>query len=245
VHDEVLQLGHTKLRLRHAAGVLTPEQAMVRATRAHLHRAWLVLAAFAVFVMGATGFDSWLTQTPGSTWRPVGLAVLSLIVAVSAWALLWSLMNQVFQRRFPFLQHLRWTLGVVGASWLWDYGLTGLAYALSLPVLQVVASAGNAAAFVALLYLQGRSVWPRAAGRWLLLLGVGVAVAVATTVWQREQQQHWFQPLYLPALPPPAVRFAPLRSPDDLLQDAAALREELARKAALDPVTGDPVDEEE
>jgi len=244
-HDEVLQLGQTKLRLRHAAGVLTPEQAMVRATRAHLNRAWLVLASLAVFVMGATGFDSWLTQTPGSTWRPVGLAVLSLVVGVSAWALVWSLMNQVFQRRFPFLQHLRWTLAALGASWLWDQGLTGLAYAFSLPVLQVVATAGNAMAFVALLYVQGRCVWPRAAGRWLLLLGVGAGVAVATTVWQREQQQHWFQPLYLPALPPPAIRLAPLRSPDDLLRDAAALREELARKAALDPVTGEPADEEE
>lgn len=245
LHDEVLQLGQTRLRLRHAAGVLVPEQAMVRATRAHVNRAWLVLASLAVFVLGATGFDSWLTQTPGSTWRPVGLAVLSLVVGVSTWALVWSLMNQVFQRRFPFLQHVRWSLAALAALWLLDHGVQGLAYAFSLPVLQALGVVLDVGIVTALLYVQGRSVWPRAAGRWLALLLVGVGVMTATTLWQREQQQHWFRPLYLSALPPPALRLAPLRSPDDLLKDAAALREELARKAALDPVTGDPVDEEE
>jgi hypothetical protein len=154
-------------------------------------------------------------------------------------------MNQLFQRRFPFLQHVRWTLSALAASWFLETGLTGLAYALSWPVLQVLALAGDAALFLGLLYVQGRSVWPAASGRWLAFLLAGTAMAAATTVWQREQQQHWFQPLYLSALPPPALRAAPLRSPDDLLKDAAALREELARKAALDPITGEPPDEEE
>ena len=244
-HDGLLHLGQTTLRLRHAAGALPLEQALARPTPMRQRRAWFELAALVLFVLGVAGFDSWLTQTPGNTWRPVGMAVLGMATGVTLWALLWSLVSQVFQRRFPFLQHLRWTLVALAALWVLDQGALGLAYAVSLPPVLAVAVGLDAVVMLGLLYVQGRSIWPRAAGRWLGLLLLGAALITAVTVWKREQQQHWFQPLYLSALPPPALRLAPLRSPDDWLQDAAALREELARKAQLDPVTGEPADAEE
>ncbi len=244
-HDGVVQLGQTKLRLRHAAGVLAPELALGPAHRPQVRRSWVVLMVLAVFVLGTVGFDTWLHQSPGEGWRPVGVMLLSLAVGVAGWAAVWALMGQVFQRRFPFLQHLRWTLTALSLVWCLENLLPGLAYALSLPALQAVSTVAIGAVFTGLVYVQGRHVWPRAAGRWLALLLAGAAVTGVITLWQREQQQHWIRPLYLSALPPPALRLAPLRSTDALLQDAAALREELARKAAMDPVTGEPADEEE
>lgn len=238
-HDGVLQLGQTRLRLRHAAGALAPEQA-ARPSRAA--RAWALGGALGLVLLGLalSLFDLWLEQAPDTSWRVSALALVGIATGVVSWALAWAALNQLFQRRFPFLQHLRWTLAALALSWLLSHLLPGAAYAWSRPALLGLAQVLDALVLCALLFVQGRSVWPAAQGRWAAVLVAGLAVSGLTLLWTREHEQHWLRPLYLSALPPPTLRLAPLRSPEALLQDAAALREELARKARLDPRTGEP-----
>lgn len=238
--DGVLQLGHTRLRLRHAAAALAPERALLHAPKG---LGLLLLGLGALLLLA---LETWLGLEPGANWLAYAAPVLGAAAVLVVWAGLWSLLTQLFQRRFPFFTHLRRALVYLIGIQLLGALLPALGFIASAPWLLLPAKLLVPLASVGLIYWHARDVWPRPASRFVLkmFLAGGVLMWLAMG-WTRQEnlQYRWREP-YLATLLPPALRAAPLRPVDALMQDAAALRAPLAEKARVD-AEGNELDEGE
>lgn len=226
--DGLLQLGHTRLRLRHSAAVLAPERAALHAPKG-LGLALLALAMLLVF-----GVDTWLSRNPGDGWQDYLGPLLGLSGAVAVWAGFWALLTQMFQRRFPFAMHLRRALMALLALTLLDWLLPSLAFMASAPWLLLPDKLLPVIGGVGLLLWHARDVWPRARLFLTAMALGGLALWLATGWTRQEPLQHRWRDPYLSTLLPPQFRAAPLRPVDALLEDARALRPALAEKAKVD-----------
>ncbi|WP_077038442.1 hypothetical protein, partial [Pelomonas sp. KK5] len=237
-------LGATQLRWRSTAEPLAPELPLER----HQHRSvkpsalWLAVA-LPVWLL-ALAFEQWLGADPGTSLVEYAAPVLGPLAAVLAWSALWALVTQLFQHRFPFATHLRRVLAWLLAIYAIGLVVPGLAYAFSLPRLlgleEIVMAAGSAA----LIWWHAVVVWPRARRGLALGLGVLLVLGMGLTLARRLEQQHWFGPTYLSALPPPALRMASPKPPQALLDELQPLRDKLARQASKDNDQA-PAEEEE
>jgi len=238
--DGLLQLGHTRLRLRHAAAPLAPERHTLHAQAPR----WLGLVLLSLATLLMLVLDTWKGLGPGADWLAFAAPVLGIGGVAIVWAAAWALLTQLFQRRFPILLHLKRALVFLLVVGLADWLLPGLAFVASAPWLLVPAKLLPPMAAVGLVYWHAREVWPRAR----LLLGMflvgGMAMWLATGWTQQASLQHRWREPYLSTVLPPYLRAAPLRSVDALMQDAAALRAPLAEKARVD-ADGNAVDDDD
>ncbi|MBB5203434.1 hypothetical protein HNQ51_000727 [Inhella inkyongensis] len=232
--ERVLQMGQTRLRLRHAATPLAPEQPLARG-----HHAWpakrLHTAALALLVLAWFLGDLWVARDASARWMDYLAPVLAVGAAVWAWAGFWALLSQLFLRRFPLQLHLRRALLTLLGLELIDAALPALAFMASAPGLLVLETLLSAGVLAACVYGHARDVWPRRRRMLAVMALSGLLVWLGVSAARQDQQQHRWRPPYLSTVLPPALRAAPLRSVDDLLKDAAALQPELAAKAKLDP----------
>lgn len=236
--DGLLQLGHTRLRLRHAAAALAPERHTLHAQAPR----WLGLALLAAATLLVLVLDTWLGLVPGADWLAYAGPVLGVLGAAVLWAAFWALLSHQFQRRFPLLMHLRRVLVFLLVIGVADRLLPGLAFIASAPWLLVPTKLLPVFASVGLIYWHARDVWPRARFVLGMFLAGGLVMWLAMGWTRQEALQHRWREPYVATLLPPYLRAAPLRSVDALMQDAAQLREPLADKAKID-ADGNAVDD--
>ena len=232
--DAVLQLGQSRLRLRHARAPLAPELPLTRSHHAwpakRLHTAVLALLVVAWFLA-----DLWIARDATARWTDYLGPMLAFGAVVWVWAGFWALLSQLFLRRFPLQLHLRRALLALLGLELVDVGVPALAFMGSAPGLLVVEPLLSAVLLTACVYGHARDVWPRRRRMLAVMALSGLLVWLGVSWARQDQQQHRWRSPYLSTVLPPALRAAPLRSVDDLLKDAAALQPELAAKAKLDP----------
>lgn len=226
----MFQLAGSSLRLRTSADVLAPEQLLLVDKTRHWALVPLLLLAMVFFQW----VDRWSAVDPDARWVDYAAPLLAPLAFVLGWAGLWSLASQIFQHRFPFTTHLRRALVVIVVLQVLEWLLPAVAYAFSWPRLMAVESLATPVALAALISWHARLVWPRARRTLnigiaaLLLLGLGLQVG------NRQEQQYVFGPPYLASLPPPALRIAPPKPPEDLIESLKPLKAELARQARKD-----------
>ncbi|MDN3922285.1 FHA domain-containing protein [Roseateles violae] len=243
----LFQLGATQLRWRSAAAPLAPElpleshqlrRVVTRAGRLALPLlllAWLALLAF----------EQWTSLNPGSRLIEYSSPVLGPLAAVLGWAAAWSLVTQLFRHRFPFASHLRRALVWLLAMQLLDSLLPLLAYAFSWGRLMVIGDLLFPVSMALLLWWHASLVWPRARRALATGLGLLLLLGLGLNAARRQEQQHWFGPPYLSALPPPALRLATPKPPQALLEQLRPLQAELARQAKKDNEEPDSDGQEE
>jgi hypothetical protein len=214
--------GHTRLRLRLPGEALAPELPL-----AHARGPWITLAIVLVFWLWGL-IEHAIETDPGSPaaeWLP---PVLAPPLTLLAWTAAWTLASKLFRRRLDFWPHLRvaavgslaiamlaWQMPVLAGISGWD-GLSRLA------------GGTTAALTVAMITAHACIVLPQLRRRLVLAAGAGYAVGCAVTMGlHHERQDRWFSELYTAALPPPALRLAPLTEPGDFLRDAARLEARL------------------
>jgi hypothetical protein len=224
------QLAGCALRLRTSADALAPEQLLI----VHPVRHWALVPLLLLSMLFFQWLDRWTAVDPDARWVDYASPLLAPLAFVLGWAGLWSLASQLFQHRFPFSIHLRRALVVIVGLEVLEWVLPGIAYALSWPRLMVVESLATPVAVAALVAWHARLVWPGARRTLtggiaaLLLLGLGLQVG------NRQEQQYVFGPPYLASLPPPALRIASTRPPEDLIESLKPLKAELAKQARKD-----------
>lgn len=230
----VFRLGSTELRLRTSAQALPAEQPLgheheVRGWRGN---AWLPILL--VFWMGLLWFDQWSAVNPGTPWIDYSSAVLTPLGVLLVWAALWSLVNQLFQRRFPFVLHLKRALVALTGLHLIGALLPLVAYSLSLPRLLVLDAVSFPLGLAAMLWWHASLVWPRAK-RWLAaILAALLLLGLVMTVAKRQEQQYWLGPAYLSSLPPPAFRLVAPKSPEAMIESLKPLQAQLKEQANRD-----------
>lgn len=226
----VFQLAGCTLRLRTSVDALAPEQPLVVPQVRH----WALLPLLLLAMLFFQWVDRWSAVDPDSRWIDYASPLLAPLAFVLAWAGLWSLASQLFQHRFPFVAHLRRALVVIVVLQVLDWLLPAVAYAFSWPRLMALEALMTPVGGAVLVAWHARLVWPGAHRvlnggiTALLLLGLGLQVA------GRQEQQYTFGPPYLASLPPPALRIAPTRPPQDLIESLKPLKAELARQARKD-----------
>jgi hypothetical protein len=233
-HEQVLQLGQTRLRLRHAAAPLADELPLARshhARPAQLSRTTALAALLGLVFLA----DLWIGKDPGARWMDYLAPLLMLGALVWAWSGFWALLSQLFLRRFPLQLHLRRALGLMLGLQLIEVAVPALAFISASPGLLVLEPLLSAGLLSYGVYGHARDVWPRRRRVLGLMALSGLLVWLGVSWARQDQQQHRWRSPYLSTVLHPAMRAAPLRSVDDLLKDAAALQPELAAKAKLDP----------
>lgn len=224
------QLAGSSLRLRTSADELAPEQTLVLTPVRH----WALLPALLLAMLFFQWMDRWSESDPDARWVDYAAPLLGPLAFLLAWAGLWSLASQIFQHRFPFTTHLRRVLLVTVGLQVLEWVLPTVAYSLSLPRLMVLDALALPLAGAALIAWHARLVWPGARRTLnigiaaLLLLGLGLQVG------GRQEQQYVFGPPYLASLPPPALRLASPKPPEDLIESLKPLKAELAKQARKD-----------
>ncbi len=221
----LLQLGHSRLRLRRADDVLAAEQPV----RAEASLAGTL--ACGVALLALWGAQHAIEMDPGAKlvdW--IGL-VLGVPVGLAVWCVGWGLASKLFQHRFEFWPHAaiaaRGLLaaalaGIVLAQVAASFGWGWLSRAEDLVVPLIVATMVAAHASVVLPFRR-RAVF-----------GTVAALAVGSIAANIALNQHRFDrsfsELYMTTLPMPATRFAQGVSPQQFVQETAVLREPLQKR---------------
>lgn len=224
------QLAGCALRLRTSDDALAPEHLLIVDKTRH----WALVPLLLISMLFFQWVDRWSAVDPDARWVDYASPLLAPLAFVLGWAGLWSLASQLFQHRFPFTTHLRRALVVIVVLEVLEWALPAIAYAFSWPRLMALESLATPIGAAVLVAWHARLVWPGARRTLnggiaaLLLLGLGLQVA------GRQEQQYIFGPPYLASLPPPALRIAAPRPPEDLIESLKPLQAELARQARKD-----------
>lgn len=208
-----LELGQTRLRLRHPSQALAAEQPLPQ--EHHRRQSWtrylpspramLLLGLVCAWNLGS----SWLDSPPDSPWSSYFDELLSTLGFAALWGGLWSIINQLLRREMPFWQHLQDGLLaylVVRAGVL---GLSLTAYALSAPLLSHITSWVSTIGVMVACWFCARRIWPKRQMRTSITLVVlTLLMVVPQTIKLHANQHRWLQPLYLSTLAPPTWRIS-------------------------------------
>jgi hypothetical protein len=237
------QIGRTRQRLRLAGEVLAPELPLALAPP--VDGRWLVagLVLLLAWLLGS----HWIESDPGDPLGGYLSVLVSAPVALAVWCFLWALGSKLFARHFDFLPHLRFALGLLLLALLLDALLPLVAFALSWEWL------GRASALVVLalgcVLLHGHLSLVLPTRRHALAIGFATMFVVGAGLKLTLDQQRngrWFAPLYLDTLGPPALRLAPLATPEGFIDAARTLRAPLDARARDPDAPGWlPVEDEE
>ncbi|HET8695827.1 MAG TPA: FHA domain-containing protein [Aquabacterium sp.] len=234
-----LEVGQTRLRLRHPSEALAAEQPLP--TEHHRRTSWrrflpspqaLLLMAL---VLGWNIASNWIDSPPESPWSSYFDDLLASLGIAAAWGGAWCLINQIFRREMPFWHHLRnglITYLVVRALML-VFNLT--AYAFSVPELASITGWVAWLGIVTACWLSARHIWPKRQNRITVALSiVTLLVMVPQTLKLHSDQHRWLQPLYMSNLEPPIIRVAQPQSTSDFMAQVRQLEPALTNAAKQD-----------
>ncbi|MGE5451182.1 MAG: FHA domain-containing protein [Acidobacteriota bacterium] len=234
-----LELGQTRLRLRHPSQALAAEQPLPQ--EHHRRQSWtrylpsgramLLLGLVCAWNLGS----SWLDGPPDSPWSSYFDELLSTLGFAALWGGLWSLINQLFKREMPFWQHLQDGL----LAYLVVRGgvlvLSLAAYAFSLPLLSHITGWATTVGVMVACWFCARRIWPKRQKRTSVTLVVLTLLMVLPQAVKLHANQHrWLTPLYMATLAPPALRISQPEPTTQFLQEVKALQAPLLEAAAKD-----------
>ncbi len=229
---DLLRMGQSSLRLRHASEALAPERPLTALAGRRRMAGGLALGASVLLV---TAGEAWLELDPGGKLASIFSALLAATAVLIAWAGLWSLVTKLFGQHVRFLAHLRLALWFALVATGADVLLHGLAFSLSWGLPSRLATWGQVACGFALVRAHLDLVVPalrRAVTRTALaLFAASMAVSMALT-WQRSDRL--FGELYTATLGPPVLRLSRAVAPAALLDAARRLQASLEERARED-----------
>jgi pSer/pThr/pTyr-binding forkhead associated (FHA) protein len=228
---DVVQIGGTRLRVRRAADVLSPERRWVPEASGNVRTVLLLALVFSLWTAG----ELWLHDDPGGRMTDYLPTLIGGPIVVALWAAFWSVGSKLVRHRFDFWSHARIALlGAIGMG----------AAALLLPVFAFTSGwawpsrigpiAVGAIAWTAV----GAHIGRLLPGRPRLLAGVMASLFVVGVGLHAtrhfESRDRVFPELYVATLAPPALRLAPTVSTARFIDEARALKTVLEAHRADD-----------
>lgn len=246
-----LELGQTRLRLRHPSQALAPEQSLPQ--EHHRRQSWtrylpspramLLLGLVCAWNLGS----SWLDGPPDSPWSNYFDELLATLGFAALWGGLWSIINQLFKREMPFWQHLQDGMLAYLVVRSGVLGLSLASYAFSAPVLSHITGWVTTIGIMVACWFCARRIWPKRQTRSSVTLAVlTLLMLLPQTIKLHANQQRWLQPLYMATLAPPALRVSQPVPTEQFLQEIKNLQPALIEAASKDQdKPDDPGDGEE
>jgi len=229
----VLQLGLSRLRVRSLRQGLAPEKPLPATRQIKSWQRGLIPGLVLLWAL-LLWFDQWAALDPGTPWVDFVSPVLWPLGLLALWAAVWAMVTQLFRHWFAFAEHLKRALICVLALHLASMALPNVAYAFNVPRLMALDAMLYPVGLTLLLWWQARLVWPRIERVLGLSLGLMLLLGLGVTVAKRQDQQYWFGPNYLNALPAPQFRMASPKPPQALIEALRPLEAQLQRQAEKD-----------
>lgn len=132
--EAVVQIGHTRLRLRLPGENLAPERED-RAMLGHLnprHAPRLALGG-GVLCLLFMFYSVWL-EAPTDLVMPLMIGLVTTVLMLGVWSAIWSLLTRVMQGEWRWLSHAAIFLGVMAGLSLFDTVLEVVWFSLGLPL---------------------------------------------------------------------------------------------------------------
>jgi hypothetical protein len=233
---DVLQVGSTRLRVRHAGEVVPPERRWVPEASGSLRTVLLLVLLFTAWNAG----ELWLRDDPGGRATDYLPVLIGGPIAVAIWAAFWAVGSKLIRHRFDFWSHSRIALlamlGMgVAALVLPVFAFTsGWAWPSRIGPIVVSAIAWTAVGAHIHRLLPGRPRVLAAVMASLFVVGFGLF-----GIHQYETQDRVFPELYVATLAPPSLRLAPTVSTATFIDEAKSLKAILESHVADDARPGD------
>ncbi|HET8869592.1 MAG TPA: FHA domain-containing protein [Aquabacterium sp.] len=234
-----LELGQTRLRLRHPCESLAAEQPLP--DEHHQRTSWrrFLPSPQAIMLMAvALGWNligNWVDSPPDSPWSSYFDDVLASLGIAAVWGGLWSLINQLFRREMPFWHHLRTGLIAYLIVRTLMVALNTAAYAFSVPTLSHITGWVALFGVVVACWYCARHIWPKRQMRiTVALTTLTLLITLPQTLKLHSEQHRWLQPLYMSTLAPPVLRVAKPESTATFIDQVRDLEPALTRAAKQD-----------
>jgi hypothetical protein len=225
---DVFQVGHTRLRVRRAADVLSPERPLLPEPAASRVPIAVLVLALAIWNAG----QHWLNTDPGGRLIDYLPVLLGLPVTLAAWSGFWSVGSKLVRHRFDFWGHARIALRyilITSVVWLLlPVAAFSLGWAFPSRIAGIVASSVTWAMVLAHLTL----ILP--ARRRVLTFVMGALLVAGVSLFLiRNYQVHdrVFPELYVTTLAPPVLRLAPTVATTRFIDEARELKAVLDKHA--------------
>jgi pSer/pThr/pTyr-binding forkhead associated (FHA) protein len=218
---DVLEIGSTRLSLRRAADPLAPE----RSIAADAHVRALPVVPLALVYMALIAGRYWVRVDPGGRLTDYLLVVVGSMLALVVWTGFWAVGSKLVRHRFDLKSHARIALSYTLGSALIATILPLLAFAIGVAFPSRVSGIAAAGVICAMVLAHLTLILP-ARRRFLavtmvLLFPAGVSLWVARTY---QNQERFFNELYVTTMAPPSLRLAPAESAAQFISDARRLK---------------------
>lgn len=229
--DQLLRIGHTRLRLRSKSHAVAPQR-VDRGARL-IERYWFSVAAL-LTLMAYALLDAHIQRGSPSETHELLVNPVTWCVAAYAWATIWALACRLFSGHARFIAHVALgTLGILGLIVLRDF-IDLAAFSLDAPALArhafiPLVAAGGALVFAHLLLI--RPLRPR---RLALLCGTLTTTAIALIAASNYQTQgRTGRGMFMSTISYPQLLLREPVTMDAFLQRGAELKHEVDAAAAV------------
>ncbi len=230
-------VGRTHLRLRLPGHALAPELPLAPTGSLARRGAPIVLAA--MLLLAGLLFSTYLDTDPEGLARAVGSTLLTALVSGAIWCTVWALLSKTFTRQAHFGWHLRVFLYASLALLVAGTLPALLAFAFSWPWVSDFGFIVTIVIISSALYFHLLAVEPARHRALKWVAATCAVVGVMLTLWFNLQRSDQFgDELYMNHLFPPALRIATPVSSDAFVDDLAALKARLDKKAK-EPARGE------
>ena len=234
-NGDTLKIGHTRLRVRTAHETLAPEKPdQIEPASIARNPAFIALVG-GLACVAQLAYNEWLGAPRDLAAEIVG-ALITVMLAASAWVAFWALLSRVTQWEWRPLRHAAILLGVAAVFIALD-GLLQLAwFAFSLPQWSTRVVVVGAIGVGCALYLHlshASNISPRSAA---LVACIVPALLAGTGLWVLERQQMRDVNSIVTSLRiyPPALRLRSAAPVEAFFRDTAELRSGAdAKRAAM------------
>lgn len=226
------QLGLTRLRLRLPGEVLADEVPL--GGRAERRRS-VATAGYALGLWALLLAEHWVQLDPGSKPSDWLNAAFMPPLALLLWAGLWAVVAKLFRHRFEFEAHFALAVRFAFGLSLLGSLLPQLAAALAWPALFSATEPLMAIGSVLWLARHAALVLPQRR-KTLAAMAVGMLVAAgaAGMTLRHQNEAPLVGPLYMNVLPKPGWRLSRPVTPEQFVERAGGLRDQLDRRARTD-----------
>jgi hypothetical protein len=221
---EVFQIGATRLRVRRASDVLSPERPLVPDPVASRVPILVLVLALTAWNAG----EHWLNTDPGGRLTDYLPVLLGMPLGLAVWSGLWAVGSKLVRHRFDFRPHARIALGYSLIASVTGLVLPLAAFSLGWAFPSRVSGLAASGVAWAMVLAHLALILP---SRRRLLSGVMGAIFVAgvSLFLVRNYQVHdrVFGELYVTTLAPPALRLAPTVATTRFIDEARDLKSAL------------------
>ncbi len=240
LHDDELQVGRTRLRVRTPGEALPPERVDDDAAGGVLHHRTGLATAGACLFVGMVAYNSWL-DAPRDTASAVVIAMSITLALACGWVTAWALLARVLQGEWRWARHAAIFFWICAAYFLLDGLLDVGWFAWSLPhwpyrstLIELVAIS-----FALFWHLTNASGLARRRAAVVACILPVVAVGAVEWVAARNRARDVNHIAAADQIYPPAFRLRGAVSVADFFSDAAQLKEGADQKKKRLPRASD------